>query len=802
MRAEEWVRKPGRIESSPNSEVHHFLSFVRMHNETSLSHDGNMQKPGTDIDKPASQEQVVDNGQESPAKDPFEAAKTEGESADPGKLDLRVFLETMEKDDEDASGNVTRLREILRRSRKTYVNTEFPGDSTPLHIAAERGLEKVAKVLIEIGANVSPRDIDSRQPLHCSCENGKRSIAELLIKNGAELNAQDCWKETPLHKACRYGYTDLVELLLESDAKMNILDDEGLMPLYYTARWGRGPAMKALLRKNRSKINYVAREDNGWTALHVAAYYGHHEVVAILREAQAKLDIRDYEGCTPLLLATKRGHVEVMRKLLCELENVDSQSEAQDKDGDAPLMLAAANGLLAGVALLIEHGVDCNTRNEASWTPIIAASRWRNRGVVLALLEHKRTEFNAQDGTKQTALHKAASGGHIKILELLLRHGADFRIPDDRGRLALHLACSQGNVAAVKLLLYFTDNTQLEARGQDDMTPLHIAWQARDEDVERTPIEDLGPDDLTQSERSMPEFNFGRHMAVVEFLLSRGANLSANTNTEETILRLAIRNGEHEKLQHLVEYMVNDARAPFWSKLNTSGPSQAKKDYDALLTWAAGVFERHSIAKSLIEKRFNSSAIKYDSAIESAARAELPDVLWLLIANTPWDEKTLSTIESFNTPETPVNRSQQMVFEQGKDSDEIGSQMEDRLTVQDIIRSPPLGLLCNMHADSQDFALPTMEDESYSNSLRQFEAAVIQFYKGKSRFGSIRRYRNVQEVIYNKGPQNLVEAMMKGVKHHIEDLEPGFTWVHLPSTNVRLNCCIIERGDLTLTGIH
>lgn len=716
---------------------------------------------------------------------------------------LHAFLETMKEDDNDSSGDVKALREMLRGSRKACVNTEGPRDLTSLHIAAERGLEKATNVLLETGANVSIQDIDSLQPLHYACREGKHKVAEILIENGAELNAQDCWKETPLHKACRHGYTDLVELLLKSDAKMDILDDEGMMPLYYTARWDRGPTMRALLDKDKSNIDCIVREDNGWTALHVAAYYGHDEAVLILHEAQATLDLRDNSGCTPLLLATMRGHVKVMEKLLCDRENGYSQLETQDDDGDAPLMLAAANGLLDGVHLLIEHGVDCNTRNKASRTPIIAASRWRNFAVVSALLKLERIEINAQDERQQTALHKAASGGHIRVLELLLNNGADVSILDYRGRRALHLACSQGSVAAVKLFLDHADG-QLEARDQDGMTPLHVAWKASDEDVERTPPHDLGSDCLNMRQRTTPEFHVGRHMAVVELLLSRGADLSAKTNTGETVLRLAIQDGDHEKVQYLVEYMkVNDEEAPLCSTLNTVDSGQTNEDYDALLDWATHVFKRHPVAKSLIMKRPTSSASapeNYDSPIQWAAWAKLPKVLWLLIANSPWDEKTMATIKSLENTEALVNQSQRMVFEQGKLSDDTDLQSKARWAVQDIIRSPPLGLLHNMHADSQEFGLPTVS-ESLSDTLTEFEAVVLQFFKDKTRFGSMCRYRNVQEVIYGQGPQNIVDEMMEDVKHHIVNPEPGFTWVHLPSTNVRPNFYIVER-DFTLTDMH
>ncbi|KAK7719431.1 hypothetical protein SLS63_010069 [Diaporthe eres] len=141
----------------------------------------------------------------------------------------------------------------------------------------------------------------------------------------------------------------------------------------------------------------------------------------------------------------------------------------------------------------------------------------------------------------------------------------------------------------------------------------------------------------------------------------------------------------------------------------------------------------------------------------------------------------MAIIKSLETPETDSSQTQPKEAQRGQDGDKTGTQVEDTWTVQEIVQSPPLGLLCNMHADSQDFGLP--ESRSTSGTLEQFPAAVFQFYKGKSRFGSIRRYRNVQEVIYSKGPQAFTEAMMNKVKDHIEDLEPSFTWVHLPSTN-------------------
>lgn len=652
----------------------------------------------------------------------------------------------------------------------------------------------------------------------------------MIVSNRAELNAQDRWKETPLHKACTLGYPDLVKLLVKKGADTTIIDEEGMPPLYITARDNKGEMLKALLDEGGANIHYAVRQDDGWTALHVAAYFGHVEIVTILHEANANLELRDDEGLTPLMLATKEKHLGVMRELLCDgkegkrgeghvRQHEDAghhthdhgprllavaQVDAQDNDGETPLFVAAAYGFLAGVRLLMNHGADCNKPDDTFRTPLIAASRWRNKEVVLALLQHEKpAEVNAQDERKQTASHKAAIEGHAKVLELLLNNGANVAMPDYQRRLPLHLASLQGDVAAANLLLKHAAGQQLETRDEDGMTPLLIASRAGDKDVEHTPLEDLGPEDLNEEEGSMPQFKSGRHGAVVELLLKSGASPEAKTTDGRTALRLALesQDGKDYKLQQFARYMkFNKEQDRLRSTLKTSAPAATREDYDDLSNWAAEDFRRHAIAKVLIEGRFTSSAPpppKEANAIAWAAWANLPGLLWLLLAKTPWDQGTLMDIKSLITLleclKTPTPESQlgKEGPEQGRKGDGAGSQENDYSIVRDYIRDPPLGLLCNVHTNSQVFELPI--DMSQSDISTKEEAAVFQFYKGESRLGRIATHQNVREVIYGKGSQNIIEAMMKNVKHHIKDLEPTFTWVHLPSTNVKLNSYKLKR---------
>lgn len=766
-----------------------------------------MQNLTADVEAPAPQEQVIDGGPESPADHRLNVRDTKDGNFGKGVSALHELLKRMKANDEDAFGEVKRLREMLREPRKAYVNAKGPEGVASLHLAAERGLKKAAEVLIEAGANVSIQDDDLWQPLHYACRGGNRNIATLLLDNGADIEAQDRWQQTPLHKVCKEVHSEVLELLLERGANVNALDDEKYTPLYFAADWGRRSAVELLLRKDKSNINHALRDDDGWTALHAAADHGLEEIVSILRREGAGVGIRDNQGRTALILATDQEQVGAMRELLYKVEeHEDLHLDARDNEQDAALALAAGRGFLAGVRLLIERGADCNIRNSFYRTPIIIASRWRNRDVVLELLQNKRpADINAQDDEGQTALHHAASRGHADVLQLLLKHHADASISDNRGRQALHLACFQGNLAIVKMLWSITAGQQLESRDHDGMTPLHIACKAGDEDVEHVPSEKLGPENLTNLEGEIFDFISGRHDAVVEFLLKSNPDPDAKASNGETVLRLAIQSGKHEKVQHLVEYMqLYDKAAPLCSTLKDFDADKTHSNFYALLYWASGKFEMHPVARSLLMKHYTSSGSalpgsKDWSAIQWAAWANLPDALWLLIANSPLDKQTMVHIKSLDVPNSPVSQSQQQGGKKDHNCDDSDFHL-DRLTVPDVIRDPPLGLLCNMHADSQDFGLPTVDKKMYSNPdiLSLLEAVVFQFYKGESRFGSIRRDRNVQEVIYTKGPQTITEAMMKRVKDHIQDLEPSFIWVHLPSTNVSLSTYeLLERGSDT-----
>ena len=95
-----------------------------------------------------------------------------------------------------------------------------------------------------------------------------------------------------------------------------------------------------------------AKDDNGWTPLHFAVYYGHKEIVELLIAKGADVNAKDKNGWTPLHLAAENGRKQVAELLIAKGADVN----AKDKNGWTPLHLAVDGGHTEIADLLRKHG--------------------------------------------------------------------------------------------------------------------------------------------------------------------------------------------------------------------------------------------------------------------------------------------------------------------------------------------------------------------------------------------------------------------------------------------------------------
>ena len=89
----------------------------------------------------------------------------------------------------------------------------------------------------------------------------------------------------------------------------------------------------------------------GWTALMVAAKYGHDTVIPLLLEADAQIDAQINAGWTPLICASMEGKEAAVRELLKGNPNLD----LKDMFGDTALDYAREKNYQSIVDLLVAH---------------------------------------------------------------------------------------------------------------------------------------------------------------------------------------------------------------------------------------------------------------------------------------------------------------------------------------------------------------------------------------------------------------------------------------------------------------
>lgn len=268
-------------------------------------------------------------------------------------------------------GDVEAVRRLLEES-PTLVNRGDTGfGATPLHWAALRGHEDVARLLLDKGADVNVRNNDGETPLQVA-ERAKRSgVVQVLRSRGGEASAG-------IVEAVRAGDLARVQRLLASNpGALNQKDAAfGATPLHWAALRGHADVAKFLVAQG---ADTSAKNKDGETPLQVAERAKRAEIVALLRAGGGAVSV----SSAALIDAVKRGDLERVRVLLGESPGLVNAKDAEF--GATPLHWAALRGHADVAEYLVGQGADRRAKNGAGETPLQVAQRAGRADVVRVL---------------------------------------------------------------------------------------------------------------------------------------------------------------------------------------------------------------------------------------------------------------------------------------------------------------------------------------------------------------------------------------------------------------------------------
>ena len=181
--------------------------------------------------------------------------------------------------------------------------------------------------------------------------------------------------ETPVMAALYRGHDDLAGEIADA-----IVGAGKALDVFAAAALGRGAALDAALG-DPGVVNSYAYD--GWSPLHLAAFFGRREAAERLLDAGAVLSAKSTNSMsnTPLHAAVAGGRTEVALLLIQRGAEVN----AADSGRHTPLHIAAENGNAAVVESLLAHGADAHAVDAEDKTPLSRAAA-RNHSAIVDLI--------------------------------------------------------------------------------------------------------------------------------------------------------------------------------------------------------------------------------------------------------------------------------------------------------------------------------------------------------------------------------------------------------------------------------
>lgn len=150
-----------------------------------------------------------------------------------------------------------------------------------------------------------------------------------------------------LFEAAALGRADILAELLDSGDEVDSWSADGFSPLHLAAFFGRVATVRLLLER-RSPVDRPSRNGLKVTPLHSAAAGHHAGIGALLLAAGADPNAKQQGGFVPLHAAAQNGDAALVRALL----DHGADRKAVDDDGRTPAALAELKGFDEIVGML------------------------------------------------------------------------------------------------------------------------------------------------------------------------------------------------------------------------------------------------------------------------------------------------------------------------------------------------------------------------------------------------------------------------------------------------------------------
>jgi len=682
---------------------------------------------------------------------------------------------------------------------KAGVNIRNKAEETPLHLAVnpeakdDAAVSNIVTELLRNGADIDARNkVDKETPLHVAARRGPRSAVEALLsfnnpvagtdgaradldstKPTANVNSENRNKYTPLSIAVRHRRTDIVRLMLERATPPANLSLKG--PIENARR--TVTALENAVRKGNVEIVKLFLENTPVTREEI--------------DAPFNSDLH----CTPLTWAVKEGNWELAETLLKSGAGIN----VQDRDSLSPLHMASRKGHDEILRHLLQHGpkpnVDLKSKDE--WTALHYASSAGHENIAQALLDGQanpcaRTK-RIKKGGGDTPLSLAVSKSHVKAVRVFLSHLQKDSRDSHREWEGHYLGLEDMDDHEVR---YSLNSLNWVAEHEEIHDLVKFVLKQQDFLESRASGHGDDADDKPHVKQKLSHWDrkildFQRH---IDDVVSKGKEewtaleWAVYRGNLELVERLVVSSNNGSKNQEKAKDMVRKIREKIRERIHQY-PEELKKqeEEEEMARYYLG-YDPYEGENS--EEDSDAKEEPRDTDIESSRGAD-----------------TSRRHSTASTPTSAEEESRLSVTNWQDFKNKLNEMEENYIDIQDALQHAiPLDPGIVKIADSgKALTVPSL-GQTLSEKIDEFFAGIVDIYNDAGSVALLRRSRKVEKVIYEKGPRAIMESARAGVNMsqvlprkaqpkkaqstNLKEEDLRLRWVHLPANNVSIHAGI------------
>ena len=473
---------------------------------------------------------------------------------------------------------------------------------TPLMRASASAHTEVVMTLLEAGANVNARSTDGTPlkpgekmllyhtsaedteaegialgwtALHLAARADAVEVLDLLLSAGADIEAETLFKARPIHTAVDAKALAALRRLLAAGADVNARGFGKATALHDAALWGKEKLIETLVEAEQIKLDL--KDGDGHTALMLAIDHGQRGCVRLLLDAGASVEVKDRDGKTAADHAQDAGG-KVRSLFFATAKTTKPQLTTEQ------LHAAVQDGDLQTIQDAVDQGMNLEDRHN-DWALLPAAVLFSNPQTVQTLIdagidvEQKNgldgaEEYQGASALMMTFVGRISSEKSEAMREMLLQAGANIDTTNATGWSPLMYVATYANPDYVRKCLEMGADPTFETKyGETALSALQTEWlatqrfltpkneddfQQRFQEVRKILLES-GAQDRPGVESAALEAAIAKDDSAIPELLQGGLNPDT-ANRQGTLLQQCFFLGLHGSAAALLEAGADAAR--------------------------------------------------------------------------------------------------------------------------------------------------------------------------------------------------------------------------------------------------